>query len=76
MTATMPSAAGFGIFESAARFMVNVSTEFKTTGTFPVNRPPPSAAGGISYDDGFVGVDKTGNSPLPGTPLRDDILGL
>jgi len=54
-------------FRIGGSFMVNVSTEFKTTGTFPVNRPPPSAAGGISYDDGFVGIDKTGNSPLPGT---------
>src|SRR5437762_3961222 len=52
-------------FRIGGSFMMNVSTEFKTSGNFTVNRPPPSAAGGISYDDGFVGVDKTGNAPLP-----------
>src|SRR5437879_6247622 len=54
-------------FRIGGSFMLNVSTEFKTTGTFAVNRPPPSTAGGVSYDDGFVGVDKTGNAPAPGT---------
>jgi hypothetical protein len=49
-------------FRIGGSFLLNVDTEFKTHGTFQVNRPPPSAAGGISYDDGFVGVDKTGNA--------------
>src|SRR4051812_21338100 len=53
-------------FRIGGSFMVGVSTEFKMSGTFPVNRPPPSAAGGISYDDGFVGVDSTGNAIPPG----------
>jgi hypothetical protein len=53
-------------FRIGGSFMLNVSTEFKTSGTFQVNRPPPSAAGGIRYDDGFVGVDATGNAIPPG----------
>jgi hypothetical protein len=53
-------------FRIGGSFMLNVSTQFKTTGTFPVNRQPPSAAGGVTYDDGFVGVDKTGNATPPG----------
>jgi len=58
-------------FRIGGSVMLNVSTTFKTTGTFNVNRQPPSAAGGISYDDGFVGVDKTGNAIPPGgtTPV-------
>jgi hypothetical protein len=54
-------------FRIGGSFMLNVSTEFKTSGTFNVTRQPPSARGGISYDDGFVGVDANNNAPLPGT---------
>lgn len=44
---------------------MNISTEFKTAGTFSLNPGPPNARGGITYDDGFVGVDETGNAPVP-----------
>jgi hypothetical protein len=40
---------------------MNISTDFKTSGTFTLNPDPPSSRGGITYDDGFVGVDSTGN---------------
>jgi hypothetical protein len=44
-------------FRIGASAGLNISTEFKTTGTFALNTPPPSSRGGISYDDGFVGRD-------------------
>jgi hypothetical protein len=53
-------------FRIGASVMMNVSTEFKTSGTFAVNRPAPGSRGGVSYDDGFVGVDATGNATPPG----------
>src|SRR5262245_40466060 len=40
---------------------MNIKTEFKTSGLFNVNPTPPSGRGGVTYDDGFVGVDDTGN---------------
>lgn len=49
-------------FRIGGSVMMNVKTDFKTSGTFQVNRPAPSAAGGVTYDDGFVGVDATGNA--------------
>ena len=52
-------------FRIGASVLLNVKTEFKTTGTFNLNPGPPSARGGITYDNGFVGVDETGNQPLP-----------
>src|SRR5687767_9939840 len=45
---------------------MNISTEFKTSGTFNLNPGPPNSRGGITYDDGFVGVDETDNAPEPG----------
>lgn len=49
---------------------MNIKTEFKTSGTFPVTPGPPSARGGVTYDDGFVGVDETDNAPDPQTGER------
>ena len=40
---------------------MNISTDFKTSGTFTLNPDPPSSRGGITYDDGFVGVDTFNN---------------
>src|SRR5688572_21498856 len=40
---------------------MNISTDFKTSGTFTLNPDPPSSRGGVTYDDGFVGVDTTNN---------------
>ena len=40
---------------------MNISTDFKTSGTFTLNPDPPSSRGGVTYDDGFVGVDTTLN---------------
>lgn len=37
---------------------MNVSTDFKTSGTFTLDAPPPSSRGGVSYDNGFVGRDQ------------------
>src|SRR5689334_18333941 len=44
-------------FRIGGSVMMNVSTEFKTSGTFTLNTPPPSARGGVTYDNGFVGRD-------------------
>jgi hypothetical protein len=49
-------------FRIGASFGLNVKTDFKTSGTFSLANPPPSARGGITYDDGFVGPDATGSA--------------
>src|SRR5436190_23524075 len=51
-------------FRIGASFGLNVSTDFKTSGTFPGSGSAPGAAvAGIDhfYDDGFVRGDATGN---------------
>lgn len=45
-------------FRIGGSVMMNVSTDFKTSGSFTLNTPPPSARGGVTYDNGFVGPDK------------------
>jgi hypothetical protein len=44
-------------FRIGGSVLFNVSTEFKTSGNFTLNTPPPSARGGVTYDNGFVGRD-------------------
>ena len=44
-------------FRIGGSVLFNVSTEFKTSGNFTLNTPPPSSRGGITYDNGFVGRD-------------------
>src|ERR1041385_339425 len=44
-------------FRIGGSVLFNVSTEFKTSGNFTLNTPPPSSRGGITYDNGFVGPD-------------------
>src|ERR1043165_7664169 len=44
-------------FRIGGSVMMNVSTDFKTSGNFTLNTPPPSSRGGITYDNGFVGRD-------------------
>lgn len=48
---------------------LNMSTDFTTSGSFPVSGANPGlAVRGIDhfYDDGFVRLDATGNAPVPG----------
>src|SRR3954468_19547003 len=51
-------------FRIGGSVMMNVSTDFKTSGNFTLNTPPPSARGGVTYDNGFVGRDSLNTQGL------------
>ena len=72
-----PAPAGLNQFRVSARMGYNISAHLENVGvsagqTFPQPPPPkdPSrhfeSATGVSYQDGYVGIDESGNAPLPG----------
>jgi len=73
----MPVRSGLNQFRVSARMGYNISAHLENIGVpagqgFPQPPPPkdPSqhfqSATGISYQDGYVGIDESGNAPLPG----------
>jgi hypothetical protein len=72
-----PARTGLNQVRVSARLGYNISAHLENVGvsagqTFPQPPPPkdPSrhfeSATGISYQDGYVGIDESGNAPLPG----------
>ena len=72
-----PAQAGLNQFRVSARMGYNISAHLENVGvsagqSFPQPPPPkdPSrhfeSATGVSYQDGYVGIDESGNAPLPG----------
>jgi hypothetical protein len=61
-------------FRVGMSFGLNIKTEFKTTGTFPISGSAPGDPTNPKmdhfYDDGYVRVDSTGNAndPVTGKP--------
>ena len=73
----LPARTGLNQVRVSARMGYNISAHLENVGvaagqTFPQPPPPkdPSrhfeSATGISYQDGYVGIDESGNAPLPG----------
>ena len=60
-------------FRIGASAGLNIKTDFRSSGTFPVTGSNPGAAvGGIdhTYDNGYVKLDATGNAAPPGGPTQ------
>ena len=73
----LPARTGLNQVRVSARLGYNISAHLDNIGvapgqTFPQPPPPkdPSkhfeSATGVSYQDGYVGIDESGNAPLPG----------
>ena len=73
----LPARTGLNQVRVSARMGYNISAHLENVGvaagqTFPQPPPPkdPSrhfeSATGVSYQDGYVGIDESGNAPLPG----------
>jgi hypothetical protein len=73
----LPARTGLNQVRVSARLGYNISAHLENVGvsagqTFPQPPPPkdPSrhfeSATGVSYQDGYVGIDESGNAPLPG----------
>jgi len=73
----LPARTGLNQVRVSARMGYNISAHLENVGvsagqTFPQPPPPkdPSrhfeSATGVSYQDGYVGIDETGNAPQPG----------
>src|SRR6266566_4857183 len=73
----LPAKTGLNQVRVSARMGYNISAHLENVGvsagqTFPQPPPPkdPSrhfeSATGVSYQDGYVGIDESGNAPLPG----------
>src|SRR3989442_1083375 len=73
----LPARTGLNQVRVSARMGYNISAHLENVGvsagqSFPQPPPPkdPSrhfaSATGVSYQDGYVGIDESGNAPLPG----------
>jgi len=73
----LPAKTGLNQLRVSARMGYNISAHLENVGvsagqSFPQPPPPkdPSrhfeSATGVSYQDGYVGIDESGNAPLPG----------
>ena len=73
----VPAKTGLNQVRVSARLGYNISAHLENVGvsagqTFPQPPPPkdPSrhfeSATGVSYQDGYIGIDESGNAPLPG----------
>src|SRR5688572_31514461 len=73
----VPVRTGLNQVRVSARMGYNISARLENVGVAPSQgfpQPPPpkdpsrqfQSATGISYQDGYVGIDESGNAPLPG----------
>ena len=73
----LPPKTGLNQLRVSARMGYNISAHLENVGvsagqTFPQPPPPKDSsrhfesATGVSYQDGYVGIDASGNAPLPG----------
>ena len=73
----LPARSGLNQFRVSARMGYNITAHLENVGGAPGQgfpQPPPpkdpsqhfQSATGISYQDGYVGIDESGNAPLPG----------